>query len=429
VPTVPRLPFVRDVLRRIRLPDDLDAATTAGTEAPGGGSIGTEGVERIWGSALALYRSGVHPAVQVCVRRDGEVVLDRAIGHARGNGPDDPADAEKDPATPETPFTVYSASKAITAFVVHKQIERGLMALDDPVAEHFPGYERHGKGEITIGQVLSHRAGVPNLPREAFDLDRVGDRDFLVEALRDAKPFAAPGKRLAYHAISGGFILAEVVERVTGKTIRAVLAEEFLDPLGFRWTNYGVAPDDADRVGLNYMTGAPVLPPLSTFLTRALGASPAEVVTASNDPRFITATIPAGNVVTTANELSRFFEVLRRGGELDGVRVLETETVRTALTEQSHLEIDFSLGFPTRFSYGLMLGARVLSLYGRDTQHAFGHLGYINILGWADPERALSAAIVTSGKPILYPEMLSFLGLSQRITSEAPKVGRSEMLV
>ena len=194
MPAVPRLPFVPDVLRRIRLPDDLDAATTAGHEAPGGGAIGSEGVERIWGAALSLYRSGVHPAVQVCVRRDGEVVLDRAIGHARGNGPDDPADAEKVPATPETPFTVYSASKAITAFVVHKQIERGLIALADPVAEHFPGYERHGKGEITIGQVLSHRAGVPNLPREALDLDRVGDRDFLVEALRDAKPFAAPGQ-------------------------------------------------------------------------------------------------------------------------------------------------------------------------------------------------------------------------------------------
>ena len=134
--------------------------------------------------------------------------------------------------------------------------------------------------------MLSHRAGVPNLPREALDLDHVGDRDFLVEVLRDAKPFAAPGKRLAYHAISGGFILAEVVERVTGKTIRELLAEEFLDPLGFRWTNYGVAPADVDASRPNYMTGAPVLPPFSTLLTRALGASPADVVAVANDPRF-----------------------------------------------------------------------------------------------------------------------------------------------
>jgi CubicO group peptidase (beta-lactamase class C family) len=108
--------------------------------------------------------------------------------------------------------------------------------------------------------------------------------------------------------------------------------------------------------------------------------------------------------------------------------VIEPHTIRTALEEQSHLEIDLSLGFPTRFSYGLMLGARVLSLYGRDTQHAFGHLGYINILGWADPERGLAAAIVTSGKPVVYPEMMRFLGLSQRITNESPKVDPDEIL-
>jgi len=106
VPAVPRLPFVPDVLRRIRMPHDLDEVTAAGPEAPGSGSIGTDGVERIWKAALALYRSGVHPAVQVCVRHEGEVVLDRAIGHARGNGPDDPEDAPKVEATPETPMTV-----------------------------------------------------------------------------------------------------------------------------------------------------------------------------------------------------------------------------------------------------------------------------------------------------------------------------------
>ena len=112
---------------------------------------------------------------------------------------------------------------------------------------------------------------------------------------------------------------------------------------------------------------------------------------------------------------------MRRGGELDGVRVLKPETIRRALTEQSHLEFDLSLGFPTRFGYGLMLGAKRISLYGPDTQHAFGHLGFTNILAWADPERALSAAVITSGKPIVYPEIHRFLGLMSRITSEAPK--------
>src|SRR5438067_12837346 len=77
-------------------------------------------------------------------------------------------------------------------------------------------------------------------------------------------------------------------------------------------------------------------------------------------------------------------------------------TIRHALTEQSRLEVDLSLGFPTRFGYGLMLGAQVLSLYGRDTQHAFGHLGFTNMLAWADPERATACAVMTNGKRFSY---------------------------
>jgi CubicO group peptidase (beta-lactamase class C family) len=430
IPTFPRLPLVPDPLRRIRLPADLEAATAVGAEAdPEAGGMSREGVERIWRAATDLYRSGVHPAVQVCLRRSGEIVLDRAIGHARGNGPAEPPDGPKVAATPATPFLIYSGAKGVTAFVVHMLTERGLIRLDEPVATYIPEYGSHGKGEISVGHVLAHRAGVPNLPRTAFDLDRAADRDFLVRALNDARPFAKPGRMLAYHAVSGGYILGEVVNRVTGKDIRTVLGQEILEPLGFRWTNYGVSTSDVGEVALNYLTGPRTAPPLSNLLTRALGLPLDRLVEASNDPRFLTAIVPAANVVTTANELSRFYEIFRRGGELDGVRVVRPETVRRALTQQSHLEVDLSLGFPTRFGYGLMLGARVLSLYGRDTQHAFGHLGFTNMLAWADPERALACAVMTNGKPILYPELSRFYGLMQRITSEAPKVAPSEMVV
>jgi len=427
VPGIPRLPFVPDLLRRIRVPDDLDAVTDVGAESPAeAAGVSAENVDAIWKSVVSWYRSGVHPAMQICVRRNGEVILDRAIGHARGNGPADDDNVEKVPATVDTPFCVYSTSKAITAFVIHKLCERGLVGLDDPVADYIPGYERNRKHRITIGHVLAHRSGVPNIPREALSLDRINDREFLADALRDATPFARPGRTLAYHAVSGGFILGEVVFQVTGKDIRAVLEEEFLEPLGFRWMNYGVAEPDLDAVAVNYITGPPTAPPLSNLLSRALGTGLDELVEITNDPRFMTGIVPAANTVTNANELSRFFEVMRRGGELDGVRVIETETVRQALIERSHLEIDFSLGFPTRFSYGLMLGAQILSLYGRDTQHAFGHLGFTNMLAWADPERAISVAVLNNGKPIIYPELYRFLGTMQRITSEMPKVPEAE---
>jgi CubicO group peptidase (beta-lactamase class C family) len=430
IPSIPRIPGLPDPLRRIAIPDALESVTSSGPEDdPEAAGMSVRAVARIWKAAKLLYRSGVHPAVQVCVRRNGAVVLNRAIGHARGGGPRDHDETEKVLATTETPFVIYSGSKALTAFVVHMLQDRGELDIADPVCKYIAGYGSNGKQEITVGQVLAHRAGVPNLPREAFDLDRVLDREFMVETLCAAKPVFQPGKFLAYHAVSGGFILREVVQRVTGMDIRAVLASEILDPLGFRWTNYGVAAEDLDAVALNYVTGPPTAPPFSQLLTRALGLGFDELVAASNDPRFLTAVIPSANIVSTAEELSRFYEIFRRGGELDGVRVMSAETVRHALTEQSRLEIDLSLGFPTRFGYGLMLGAQLLSLYGRDTQHAFGHLGFTNMLAWADPERGLSCAVMTNGKPALYPELPRFYGLMQTITSEAPKVPGSEMLV
>jgi CubicO group peptidase (beta-lactamase class C family) len=414
---------VPDVFHRVRLPKDLEGATSrAAEEEPEAAGLEQEQVERIWEAAVDLYRSGVHPGLSLCLRRHGRVVLDRAIGHARGNGPDDADDVPKVPMRPQTPACIFSASKAVTAMVVHKLDERGLLHIGDRVSEYIPEYAQRGKEGTTIAHVLAHRAGVASMPENARDLERLGDREFLIKAISEAKPAVRPGRVLAYHAISGGFILGEIVHRVTGKSVHEVLAEEFLDPLGFRWGNYGVRPEDVDEVALNYTTGPPILPPLSTLVKRVLSAPLDDVVETSNDRRFLTGVVPSANVITTANELSRFFEIFRAGGELDGTRVMEERTIRRALTEQSHLEVDFSLLFPTRFSYGLMLGAKLVSLYGRDTDLAFGHLGLINMMGWADPERGISVGLINTGKAIVYPELPRFYGLMQRIASEIPKV-------
>lgn len=431
LPSIPRPPLgLPDPLRRARIPDDLDAVIDVGPEDdPSDSGVEPAAVQSIWRSITDWYRSGVHPAMQVCVRRRGAVILNRAIGHARGNGPHDGPEVARVPATVDTPFCVYSASKAVTAFVVHKLAERGLLGLDDPVADYIPGYEKNRKHRITIGHVLAHRAAVPNLPRSALNLDNLGDRQYMVDILSNASPFAKAGQYLAYHAVSGGFILGEVVHSATGKDIREVLAEEFLDPLGFRLTNYGIAPAEVGEVALNYVTGPPTAPPVSNLLSRALGVSLDSLVTLTNDQRFLAGIVPSANTVTTAWELSRFFEVMRCGGELDGVRVMEADSIRRALVERSHLEVDWSLGFPTRFSDGLMLGARMLSIYGLDTQHAFGHLGFTNMVAWADPERAISVAVLNSGKPIVYPEVYRFLGTMQNITTAMPKVPESEWVL
>lgn len=426
IPRIPRLPLVSDPLRRIRVPRDFGSVIARAPEAGDLEAVGmtASGVERIWAGVERLYRSGFYPAIALCVRREGEVVLDRAIGHARGNGPADHKDAVLTPATPQTPFVIFSASKVMTTVVTHLLEERGLLHVGDRVCEYIPEYAVHGKQVITIEQLLSHRAGVPNLPAAAFDLDRFSDREFMLEMLCAAKPSSRPGRLLSYHAISGGFIVAEIVRRVTGKDIRTVLRQEILKPLGFRWGNYGVSPRDVERVALSYPTGPPALPPLSTVLMRALGLPPDEVTVRSNDPRFLTGVVPSGNVVTTANEFSRFLELLLAGGELDGVRILEPRTIRRAISERAFREIDFSLVAPLRHANGFMLGASALSLFGPDTDEAFGHLGFTNVLGWADPERALSVGLITSGKPMLHPALGDLWLLTRAIGQEAPKLPR-----
>ena len=425
---LPRIPGLPDLFRRSWVPKDIDSIVTVGHEDdPAAAGMTQEGVDRIWRAAIAAYRTGLYPALQICVRREGVVVLDRAIGHASGNGPDDSRDTEKVLATPGTPFLTYSASKGITAAVIHMLIDRGELGLHDRISTYIPEYGCLGKESITIGQVLSHRAAVQQIP-EGISPDHWHDREFIVDALCRIKPAGKPGTYQAYHALTGGLILGEVVHRVTGNDIRTVLAKEILEPLDFHWTNYGVAPESTDQVARNYVTGLPLLPPITHLAQRALGASYRDVTELGNDPRFLTAIVPSGNLVSTANELSRFYEILRRGGEMDGVRMMSPETLRQALVEQGKFQPDFTLGVNFRFGFGFMQGGKRVSLFGPDTVRAFGHLGFINIAGWADPQRALSAAVMTSGKPFLQYDTTRVFALILAIRNASPKVDPGDIL-
>jgi CubicO group peptidase (beta-lactamase class C family) len=395
----------------------VSCVTSFGREVPAR-EVGADpaGVARIWQAVQQLYRTGTHPAIQLCVRRRGHVILDRAIGHVRGNDPTDPPDEPKVTATPGTPFNIFSAAKAVTAMVIHLLDQRGLIRLDDPVCEYIPEFGVHTKQWITIRHVLAHRAGLPNLPPDTMDLGRLDDPQAIVQVLCEMPLSGRPGRQLAYHAVTGGFILGELVRRVTGRTIRDVHDEAIRQPLGFRWLGYGVRPDEVDRVARNAFTGPPALPPLSTLLRRALGVDFRQATAMSNDPRFLTGIIPSANVITTANELSRYYQLLLNGGTLDGVYVFDPRTIRRATSEQSYLELDLTLALPFRYGMGFMLGGRWLSPYGPDTRYAYGHIGFTNVIGWADPERQVAAGLLTSGKPLVYPgiyyvwEMLRQIG-------------------
>lgn len=403
--------------------DDLSAVTVRSEAEVAPRRVGVEaaGVDAIWAAVERFYSTGLQPAMQLCVRRRGEVLIDRAIGHRSGNGPQDPPDAPKVPLSLDTPFCIFSASKAVTAMVIHLLDQRHKLHVSDPVSEYIPEFGRHGKQRITIEHVLTHRAGLPNMPPDQMKLENLAHPERIVEMLCDSEPTWTPGRRLAYHAITGGFILGEIVKRVTGKDIRRVLHHEILGPLGFRWMNYGVKARDVTKVARNYFTGPRPSPPFAALSRRALGVEFVDVPELANDPRYLGAIVPAGNVVANANDLCRFYQLLLNEGELDGVRIFEPRTIHRATSEQSYLEFDLTLGVPTRYSMGFMLGG--FGFYGPDTAHAFGHVGFINIIAWADPERQLAVALTNSGKPMFFPEVYFLWDIMRQIARACPRKG------
>ena len=146
-----------------------------------------------------------------------------------------------------------------------------------------------------------------------------------------------------------------------------------------------------------------------------------QIIPFTNTPRFLTGVVPSSNTVSTAYELSRFAEIWRRGGELDGVRVMRPQTLRAAVTECRRLRPDFATGLtPLRWGTGFMLGSKRFGPFGRNAPAAFGHTGLVNIAIWADPERGLAAGLISSGKPGRHREANRYTALLDRIATEIP---------
>lgn len=404
---------------RIRVSSDLDEITDRAPEDHS--DIDSQAVERIWDNARYWYQAGMQPAIQVCVRHRGKVVLNRAIGHAWGNGPADPVDVERIPVRTDTPFCVYSAAKAITVTVAHMLVERGSFALEDRVCDYLPGYTSHGKDRTTIRHVLTHSAGIPFATGPKPDLRRMDDSAYAREMLSQMKPVYRPGLVHIYHGLTWGPLMREIISAATGRSIRDILHDEILAPLRFRWTNYGVAAHDVALVAPSHVTGKPLPAPIAKAFKLAIGGTPQQIIPLSNTPEFLTGVVPSSNTVSTADELSRFAEILRRGGELDGVRVMAPETLQGATRQARRLRPDLAVGgAPMRWGTGYMLGSKRFGPFGRDAAGAFGHTGLTDIAVWADPDRALSVAVVSSGKPSGHPEAKRYPALLDIINREFP---------
>jgi CubicO group peptidase (beta-lactamase class C family) len=389
---------------KVRVPRDLRPVTTIADDvdnAAARAGLSAADTQAIESALKGLYRTGAYPGIAFTLRRHGELVFNRTIGHASGNGPADAAGVPKRLLTPETPICLFSASKAVTAVLVHKLAEDGGIRLDQRVSHYLPEFGQAGKQDTTISDVLAHRGGFPMMKIKAADkkVELMEDWDRVIQLICASPPTAS--RQQAYHAMTGGFILGEVIKRVTSTPITEYLDAQIRKPLKFKHFTYGIAKKHWPQVALNYEAGAPVRFPLSTVAERALFVPFPEVVRASNTDSFKQAVIPAGNIYATADELGRFFQMLLDGGVANGKRILKPETVARLRRPVGRIGIDRMLMIPLQYSEGMMLGARPAGLYGPNTPDAYGHLGFMNILGWADPSRHLSAALLTTGKAIL----------------------------
>lgn len=404
---------------KVRIPADLKPVTTVVTAdevPPARAGLAPSDVREIAEALEGVYRSGAYPGVSFCLRRHGEIVLHRAYGHARGNGPDDPLDAPKALLKPQTPVCLFSASKAVTAILVHLLAEEGGVELDAPVARYLPAFAQAGKRNTTVADVLAHRGRFPtiDLPKDQRRVEVLEDWDRVIDLICRAPP--SRSTQMAYHAITGGFILGEVIQRVTGRPVSEYLDRKLRQPLGMRHFTYGLPKAERASVALNYAAGAKVRFPISTVAERALIVPFEDVVAASNTESFMDAVIPAGNVYATAEETSRFFQMLLDGGIWQGRRLMKPQTVARAIAPRSRVDFDRTLLIPMRYSEGMMLGLNPAGLYGPMTASAFGHLGFMSILGWADSERAIACALLTTGKAILGTHLIALAKLLTAIS-------------
>ena len=313
---------------------------------------------------------------------DGDPVVDLWGGHM------DPARTkawERD-----TIVNVWSTTKGIVATCIHRLADQRLLDLDAPVANYWPEFAQAGKETLSVRYLLSHQAGLPAI-REPLPVGSAFKWDVMTDALAGHEPWWEPGTKHGYHAFTYGWLLGEVLRRITGETLGTYFREQIAEPLSLDF-HIGLGPEHDARTAEII---PPEMPPLGedNFLMRMLRDSESMAFKAIGNPpdlmNFVNANtrewrateIPAANGHGNARAVARLYGALARGGELDGVRVLSPQAIARA-TEVQATGPDAVMGLPLHMALGWVVSSPEAPL-GPNTR-AFGHGGAGGSLGFAD---------------------------------------------
>ncbi|MFD7897093.1 serine hydrolase domain-containing protein [Streptomyces sp. NPDC059743] len=333
----------------------------------------------------------------VCVYRDGRPVVDLWGGTA------DPDTGR--PWTRETLQLVYSATKGATATAAHLLAQRGALDLDAPVATYWPEFAANGKADIPVRWLLSHQAGLVALDQPVPLAEALAWQP-MVAALAAQPPQWTPGTAHGYHGRTFGWLVGEVIRRVSGRTPGRFFADEIAAPLGLDFfiglptserdrlsrmvyqqpdADFTTAPAESIPEELRELVAAMLDP--NSLSNRAFAVTdPAEID--FNSPEVQAAELPASNGIGTARGLARMYAALI--GEVDGVRLLTPETLASATKEQAG-GTDQVMLIPSRFSSGYMLPTGTNPMTGPTS---FGHAGRGGSLAFADPEHGIAFGYV-----------------------------------
>jgi CubicO group peptidase (beta-lactamase class C family) len=364
-------------------------------------------------------RGPPHGGAALAIYERGQLVFDM------WGGPRNPAgDAWEE----HTPSVSYSTSKGVTATALHICKDRGLVRYDDAVAKYWPEFAQNGKGSITIRQVLSHSAGLYDVHSLVPEAETLLDWGAMVRAFELAPASHAPGRFHAYHAVTYGYLIGEIVQRVSQKPFSQFVRENIAEPLGLADFFIG-APEDAiaraarnihkapgrasdespersklrrqkraARVklvarGLN-LFGIPMSP---DRMKRAFSVRGIERLDFSS-PEVLRACIPAANGLFSARDLARLYALLANGGALGDVRLLSSATLQEATAVHGRGP-DGVLMLPMRWRLGYH---GVFSKLGI-VKGAYGHSGYNGSGAWASPLHEASLGYVVNaglGTPV-----------------------------
>ncbi len=321
---------------------------------------------------------GRYPGAQIAVARDGKLALFRTFGDAR-------LDPARVPARDDSLWLLYSNTKVITASAIWVLAEQGALRFTDRVAEHVPGFEANGKGDITIVQLLSHQGGFPSadVPKAAWE-----DHELLRRSVSGFTLEWTPGSRVYYHGRAAHWVAAVLIEALTKTDYRAFIREQVIEPLGLGDELFVGLPD------ARHERAADMHEPAASGGGQVKRAE-------ENNPEFRRAGTPGGGGYASARAMAAFYQMLAAGGTLNGKRLLSPRMVQYVTRSVTGDRVDGYMGMPMHRALGPHVRGTTESIRGLGTiasPRTFGHGGVGSSYCWADPDSGVSFAYLTNSR-------------------------------